>query len=32
MVRVTGLGYAFRIDFDEVLVNAELRYQTTHRA
>ncbi len=30
MVRVIGLGKALRIDFDEVLVKAELMYQTRH--
>ena len=31
IVRVIGLGKALRIDFDEVLVKAELKYQTRHR-
>ena len=30
MVRVAGLGKAFRIDLDEVLVRAEVIYQATH--
>ena len=30
-VRVIGLGKAFRIDFEEVLVRAELMYQTRQR-
>lgn len=29
---VTGRGRAFRIDFDDVLVSAEVVYQTTQRA
>ena len=31
MVRVIGLGKAFRIDLEDVFVNAELKYQTRHR-
>lgn len=31
MVKVIGLGKVLRIDFDEVLVKAELKYQTRHR-
>lgn len=30
-VRVTGLGNAIRIDFEEVLVRAEVVYQMIHR-
>jgi len=30
-VKVTGLGKALRIDFEEVLVKAELRYQIRQR-
>ena len=30
-VRVIGLGKAFKIDFDEVFVRAELVYQTRQR-
>ena len=29
-VRVTGFGKALRIDFEDVFVSAELRYQTKH--
>jgi hypothetical protein len=32
MVRVNGRGRAFRIDFDEVLESALVRYQIIHRA
>lgn len=32
MVKVIGLGNVLRIDFDEVLVNAELIYQQMQRA
>lgn len=31
MVRVIGFGKALRIDFDEVFVRAELKYQTRQR-
>lgn len=31
-MRVIGLGKAFKIDFDEVLVRAELVYQTRQRS
>lgn len=31
IVRVIGFGRAFRIDFDEVFVTAEVRYQTRQR-
>lgn len=31
MVSVTGFGSAFRIDFDDVFVTAEVMYQITHR-
>lgn len=31
MVNVIGLGKALRMDFEEVLVRAEVRYQITHR-
>ena len=31
IVRVIGLGNAFSIDLDEVLVKAELKYQTRQR-
>ena len=32
MVRVMGWGKALRIDFEDVLVNAELMYQTKQSA
>jgi len=32
IVRVAGLGSAFRIDFDDVFVRAEVRYQTMQSA
>lgn len=31
IVRVTGCGNAMRIDFEDVFVRAEVRYQMTHR-
>jgi hypothetical protein len=31
IVKVAGLSKAFRIDFDEVLVRAEVIYQTMHK-
>lgn len=31
IVRVAGLGNAFKIDLEEVLVNAEVMYQVIHR-
>jgi hypothetical protein len=32
MVRVIGIGRAFKIDFDDVFVRAEVKYQMTHNA
>lgn len=31
MVKVTGFGYTVRIDFEDVFVRAELKYQTRQR-
>ena len=31
IVKVIGLGYAFSMDFEDVLVNAELKYQIKQR-
>jgi hypothetical protein len=32
IVRVAGLGKAFKIDLEEVLVSADVMYQTIHSA
>jgi hypothetical protein len=31
IVRVMGIGRAFRMDFEDVFVSAEVRYQTIQR-
>ena len=31
IVSVTGLGRAFKMDFEDVLVTADVRYQTRHK-
>jgi hypothetical protein len=32
MVKVIGIGRAFRIDLEEVFVRADVKYHTTQRA
>lgn len=32
MVRVIGIGRAFKIDFEDVFVRAEVKYQMIHSA